>query len=135
MFVDVFLGCVIVNAALECRVCRLFAYDLVVLFALFPTTFMFRVSFSSVLASVVADCWNRVVPTPICHQTPIVEVIVVLFSTVCKKVATVCAWSWNAVWAVVCWPTLFYFFAKHICANFVHHRFWLSDLRYTFGYV
>ena len=39
---------------------------------------MLRVSFSPAPECVVADCWNRVFPTPPCHQATVIIIIVVV---------------------------------------------------------
>jgi len=60
----------------------------------FPTTFMLWVSFSPVPECVVSHCWKRPFRTPLCHQSPVVIVIVVI-------VAVVLYPCWLAGWLAI----------------------------------
>ena len=62
---------------------------------------MLRVSFSPAPECVVADCWNRAFPTPPCHQTPVVVIVIVIirllfYTRLNKRLSRECVY-WKAI--------------------------------------
>ena len=66
-------------------------------FMFFPTTFMLRVTFSPAPECVVADCWNRVFPTPRATRPPLLLLLLLLFYTrLNKRLSRECVY-WKAI--------------------------------------
>ena len=67
-----------------------FKIDFQYFFLFFPTTFVLRVSFSPVPECVVADCWNRVFPTPRATIPPLFVVCLFVCLFVVVVVVSLC---------------------------------------------